>query len=186
LAEAVTKLKVGRGTDPTVHVGPVVSEIQQKRVLDYIEIGIDEDDQGILAAELANGFWVPPTLFTDVTRGMRIAREEMFGPIATITRFSDEDEAVAIVNENEYGLTSAIYSRDATRAFRVARRIDVGMVFINNYLRGVLGTPFGGTKHSGYGREHAIETLREFSYTNRRERQQWIGSWWSHGTSGSV
>jgi acyl-CoA reductase-like NAD-dependent aldehyde dehydrogenase len=82
-----------------------------------------------------------------------------------VTRFSDEDEAVPIVNESEYGLTTAIYSADPTRAFRVARRIDVGMVFINNYFRGVIGTPFGGTKHSGYGREHAIETLREFSYT---------------------
>jgi acyl-CoA reductase-like NAD-dependent aldehyde dehydrogenase len=85
--------------------------------------------------------------------------------VVTVTRFSDEDEAVAIVNESEYGLTTAIYSADTTRGFRVARRIDVGMVFINNYFRGVIGTPFGGTKYSGYGREHAIETLREFSYT---------------------
>jgi acyl-CoA reductase-like NAD-dependent aldehyde dehydrogenase len=96
---------------------------------------------------------------------MRIATEEIFGPVVTVTRFAEEDEAVAITNESEYGLTSAVYTGDSTRAFRVARRIDVGMVFINNYFRGVLGTPFGGTKHSGYGREHAIETLREFSYT---------------------
>jgi acyl-CoA reductase-like NAD-dependent aldehyde dehydrogenase len=96
---------------------------------------------------------------------MRIAREEIFGPVVTVTSFSDEDEAVSIVNESEYGLTTALYSADTTRAFRVARRIDVGMVFINNYFRGVIGTPFGGTKHSGYGREHAIETLREFGYT---------------------
>ena len=81
----------------------------------------------------------------------------------TVTRFSDEDEAVSIVNESDYGLTTAIYTADTTRGFRVARRIDVGMVFINNYFRGVIGTPFGGTKYSGYGREHAIETLREFS-----------------------
>jgi acyl-CoA reductase-like NAD-dependent aldehyde dehydrogenase len=115
--------------------------------------------------ELKDGFWVAPTLFVDVTRDMRIAREEIFGPVVTVTSFSDEDEAVSIVNESEYGLTAAVYSADTTRAFRVARRVDVGMVFINNYFRGVLGTPFGGTKHSGYGREHAIETLREFGYT---------------------
>jgi acyl-CoA reductase-like NAD-dependent aldehyde dehydrogenase len=96
---------------------------------------------------------------------MRIVTEEIFGPVVTMTRFSDEDGAVAIVNSSEYGLTSAIYSADTTRAFRVARRIDVGMAFINNYFRGTQGTPFGGTKHSGYGREHAIETLREYSYT---------------------
>lgn len=96
---------------------------------------------------------------------MCIAREEIFGPVVTVTRFSDEDEAVAITNESEYGLTSAIHTADSARGFRVARRVEAGMVFINNYFRGVLGTPFGGTKHSGYGREHAIETLREFSYT---------------------
>ena len=171
LTEAVGKLKVGRGTDPAVHVGPVVTKTQQQRVLDYIQIGIDEGAtlavQAALPAdpELKDGFWVAPTLFTDVTRDMRIVREEIFGPVVTVTRFSDEDEAVSIVNESEYGLTAAVYSADTTRAFRVARRVDVGMVFINNYFRGVIGTPFGGTKHSGYGREHAIETLREFGYT---------------------
>jgi acyl-CoA reductase-like NAD-dependent aldehyde dehydrogenase len=171
LTRAVGKLKVGRGTDPSVHVGPVVTKAQQRRVLDYIKIGIDEGAtlavQAALPAdpELKDGFWVPPTLFSGVTRDMRIAREEIFGPVVTVTSFRDEDEAVSIVNESEYGLTTAIYSADTTRAFRVARRIDVGMVFINNYFRGVIGTPFGGTKHSGYGREHAIETLREFGYT---------------------
>jgi acyl-CoA reductase-like NAD-dependent aldehyde dehydrogenase len=165
------KLKVGRGTDPAVHVGPVVSRRQQQRVLNYIQIGIDEG--ATLAAqapipehpELANGFWVAPTLFTDVTRAMRIATEEIFGPVVAVMRFSDEDEAVAIANESEYGLTSAIYTADSARGFRVARRIEVGMVFLNNYFRGTGGTPFGGTKHSGYGREHAIQTLREYSYT---------------------
>ena len=171
LTEAVGKLRVGRGTDPAVHVGPVVTKTQQRRVLGYIKVGIDEGAtlaaQAPLPAdpELKDGFWVPPTLFTDVTRDMRIVRDEIFGPVVTVTRFSDEDEAVSIVNESEYGLTTAVYSADTTRAFRVARRIDVGMVFINNYFRGVIGTPFGGTKHSGYGREHAIETLREFGYT---------------------
>jgi acyl-CoA reductase-like NAD-dependent aldehyde dehydrogenase len=171
LAAAAAKLKVGRGTDLSVHVGPVVTKTQQERVLSYIQVGIDEGAriaaQAALPAEpeLANGFWVAPTVFADVTRDMRIAREEMFGPVVTVTRFSDEDEAVAITNESEYGLTSVVYTADSARAFRVARRIDAGMVFINNYFRGVLGSPFGGTKHSGHGREHAIETLREFSYT---------------------
>ena len=171
LTAAVTKLKVGRGTDPAVHVGPVVSRLQQERVLNYIQIGIDEG--ATLAAqapipedpELANGFWVAPTMFTDVTREMRIATEEIFGPVVAVMRFSDEDEAVAIANESEYGLTSAIYTADSARGFRMARRIEAGMVFLNNYFRGTGGTPFGGTKHSGYGREHAIQTLREYSYT---------------------
>jgi acyl-CoA reductase-like NAD-dependent aldehyde dehydrogenase len=171
LTEAVGQLKVGRGTDPSVHVGPAVTRAQQQRVLKYIQIGIGEGAkiavQATLPAdpELSDGFWVAPTLFTDVTRDMRIVREEIFGPVVTVTRFSDEDEAVSIVNESDYGLTTAVYTADTTRGFRVARRIDVGMAFINNYFRGVIGTPFGGTKSSGYGREHAIETLREFTYT---------------------
>jgi acyl-CoA reductase-like NAD-dependent aldehyde dehydrogenase len=85
--------------------------------------------------ELAHGFWVAPTLFTDVTHKMRIAAEEIFGPVVAVMRFGDEDETVAIVNESEYGLTSAIYTADSARGFRMARRIEAGMVFLNNYFR---------------------------------------------------
>ncbi len=106
---------------------------------------------------------MPPTLFTGVTREMRIAIEEIFGPVVTVTVFDTEEEAVSIANQSEYGLMCGLYSRDAERAFRTARKIDAGMVLVNNYFRGILGTPFGGVKHSGYGREHSIETLKEFS-----------------------
>src|SRR6202007_3129735 len=107
LAGAARRLKVGRGTAPAVHVAPVVSRLQQDRVLNYIQIGIDEG--ATLAAQaplpddpdLANGFWVAPTLFSDVSRGMRVVTEEIFGPVVTVTRFSHEDEAVAITNESE-------------------------------------------------------------------------------------
>jgi acyl-CoA reductase-like NAD-dependent aldehyde dehydrogenase len=128
LATAVTKLKVGRGTDPGVHVGPVVTKTQQQRALNYIQAGIDEGAriaaQAALPAgpELANGYWVAPTVFADVTHSMRIARQEMFGPVVTITRISGEDEAVEIANESQYGLTCAVYTSDSARAFRVARR----------------------------------------------------------------
>jgi acyl-CoA reductase-like NAD-dependent aldehyde dehydrogenase len=111
---------------------------------------------------LANGFYVAPTLFTGVTRDMRIAREEMFGPIVTVTAFDTQAEAISIANESEYGLVCGVYTKDTERGFRVAREIDVGVVFLNNYHRLFLGTPFGGAKHSGYGREHCIETLQEF------------------------
>lgn len=170
LAAGVRALRVGDGADPRTHIGPVVTKVQQKSVLEYLRMG--EQQGARIAAQaalptdprLANGFYVPPTLFTGVTREMRIAQEEMFGPIATVTAFDTEDEAVSIANESEYGLICGIYSRDAERALRVARRIDVGMVLVNNYFRGVLGTPFGGVKHSGFGREHAIETLHEFTF----------------------
>ena len=170
LAQAVRALKVGSGADPTTHVGPLVSKPQQQKVLSYIELGHQEGARIAAQAPLSsdpklkNGFFVPPTLFVGVERQMRIAREEIFGPVATIIAFESEDEAVSIANEPEYGLVCAIYTRDSEQAFRTARRIDVGMVMVNNYVRGVVGAPFGGTKHSGYGRENAIETLREFGF----------------------
>jgi acyl-CoA reductase-like NAD-dependent aldehyde dehydrogenase len=170
LGAGVRALKTGSGADPATHVGPCVTKAQQEKVLDYIRIGVEEGAsivaQGALPEdpELANGFYVAPTLFDGVTRSMRIAQEEIFGPVVSVITFDTEDEAVAIANESEYGLLSAVYTSDSERLFRVARRIDAGMVLANNYFRGVLGIPFGGIKHSGHGREHAIETLREFSY----------------------
>lgn len=150
LAAGVRALRVGPGFDPSTHVGPAVSKAQQERVLDYLRIGQREGAtvaaQAVLPTDpdLADGFYMPATLLTGVTRDMRVAVEEIFGPVRTVTVFDTEDDAVAIAN-------------------RVARRIDSGMVLINNYSRNMLGTPFGGTKHSGFGREHALETLKEFS-----------------------
>ena len=112
---------------------------------------------------LANGYWVAPTLFTDVTPSMAIAREEVFGPVTAVLRFSGEDEALALANDSEYGLVAAVYTADHTRARRLARGINAGVVMINNYSRAFLGSPFGGFGDSGYGREHAIESLLEFT-----------------------
>jgi acyl-CoA reductase-like NAD-dependent aldehyde dehydrogenase len=110
-----------------------------------------------------NGFFVRPTLFRDVTRDMIISHDEMFGPVVTVTSFDTEEEAVSITNESKYGLTNIFYSRDNEKCLRTARKIDAGMVFVNNYFRNLLGTPFSGAKHSGYGREHCIGALREWS-----------------------
>lgn len=133
-----------------------------------------------LDPECSNGFFVPATLFADVKEDMRIAREEMFGAIGeaplfvavsfiltdklpvTVMPFDTDEDAIRIANSSEYGLTAAIYTRDMIRSNRVSRSLDVGMVFVNNYNRAILGTPFGGVKHSGYGREHCIETLYEW------------------------
>jgi acyl-CoA reductase-like NAD-dependent aldehyde dehydrogenase len=183
LAEAVKALKVGAGNDRATHVGPVVTKVQQSKVLDYIEIGKQEGARVVAQAtlpsdpSLANGYFVPPTLLADVTPDMRVAQEEIFGPVVTINVFDTEDEAVEIVNAAEYGLTAAIYTRDSDRYLRVARRVDVGMVLVNNYFRGLLGLPFGGTKHSGYGREHTIETLSHFGYRKLIRIPSGIGTW---------
>ncbi|MGZ0199444.1 aldehyde dehydrogenase family protein [Streptomyces sp. RM1] len=171
LAQAVTRLRVGNGADPATHVGPLVTDTQRRRVQDYIDLGVSEG--AVLAAQadlpndpaLKDGYYVRPTLFTHVTPDMRIANEEIFGPVVTLIAFDDEDEAVSIANGTDFGLVAGVFTSDAERAMRVSHRLTAGMVFINNYNRAFTGTPFGGVGHSGYGREHALETLHEFGYS---------------------
>jgi acyl-CoA reductase-like NAD-dependent aldehyde dehydrogenase len=170
LSAAISQLKLGNGMDASTHVGPLVSKEQQDRVLSYLTMA-QNDSQVRICAQASpptdpgckNGYFVPPTLIADVPRSHVLARKEIFGPIATATPFDNEAEAISIVNESEYGLTSAVFSRDHEKCLRFARKVDVGLVFINSYTRSVLGTPFGGTKHSGYGREHSIESLRSWA-----------------------
>ncbi|MGV9803205.1 aldehyde dehydrogenase family protein [Mycobacterium sp. NPDC003449] len=170
-ARAVKNLQVGDGADPHTHVGPLVSPVQQRKVLEYIKIGKDEGAHVVATAPvpadpaLSGGYFVEPTLFADVTPSMRIATEEIFGPVVVVIPFEDESEAVAIANGTEFGLVGAIYTANSERQMRVARRLAAGMVFINNYNRMVVGMPFGGIKSSGYGREHSAETLQEYGYT---------------------
>jgi acyl-CoA reductase-like NAD-dependent aldehyde dehydrogenase len=181
LAGAVGRLRVGAGRDPATHVGPLVSQAQRRRVLAFIDQAVREG--ATLAAqasvpsdpELAGGYWVAPTLFTDVTPSMTIAREEVFGPVTAVMRFSGEDEALAMANDTPYGLVAAVYTGDHGRARRMARRIDAGVVMINNYNRAYLGTPFGGFGDSGFGREHAIESLLEFTRTKNIREPSGLG-----------
>ena len=169
MSVAVRRLVVGHGAKEETHVGPLITEEHAKKVAAYLELGVSEGAKIAAQASLpqdpalSGGYWVAPTLFTGVTRNMRIAQEEMFGPIVTVNVFDTYEEAISIANEPEYGLVTAVFSQDTTKALRAVRDIDVGMAFVNNYTRMALGTPFGGAKHSGYGREHCIETLREYS-----------------------
>ena len=169
-AAFVRRLRLGEGTDPKVHVGPLISKPQQQKVLDYIRIGLEEGATILAQAplpqeeRLRNGYFVQPTVFTGVAPHMRIAQEEIFGPVTALMTFRTEEEAIAIANSTDFALVAGIYSRDQARANRVARGVEAGIVFINNYNRGGNGTPFGGTKSSGYGRERAAMTLNEFTY----------------------
>jgi acyl-CoA reductase-like NAD-dependent aldehyde dehydrogenase len=181
-AAAVVRLRVGDGADAVTDVGPMVTAGHRKRVLDYIEVGVREGAtvaaQAPLpdAPELADGYYVPPTLFTKVNRGMRIAREEIFGPVVCLIPFDDEQEAISIANDTDFGLLAAVFTADAERQLRVSRAISAGIVFINHYSRvGFLGTPYGGTKHSGFGRLHAQETLREFGYSKSLRLPSGVG-----------
>lgn len=171
LAAAVSRLKVGNGADAGTHVGPMVTEAQRQRVQDYLEIGVAEGATIAAQAplptdpELADGFYSPPTLFTGVTPDMRIAKEEIFGPVVCLIPFRDEAEAVRIANGTEYGLVAGVFTRDSERALRFSRELRAGVVFVNHYNRSFTGSPFGGVGASGYGREHALETLQEYSFS---------------------
>ncbi|MEN6476144.1 MAG: aldehyde dehydrogenase family protein [Syntrophaceae bacterium] len=181
MSEIVRRLRVGDGADFSTHVGPMVTRSQQQRVLEYIGIGRKEGAiiaaQAVLPADerLKNGFWAPPTLFIQVRPDMRIAREEIFGPVTCVIPFDTPEEAVAIANATDYGLVAGVYTRNHELAMRVARRIEAGIVYVNNYYRGGIGGPFGGVKGSGFGREHSIETLSQYGYSKAVRSPSGIG-----------
>ncbi|MFC5947537.1 aldehyde dehydrogenase family protein [Pseudonocardia lutea] len=171
LGAAVARLRVGDGADAGTHVGPMVTEAQQQRVLNYLDIGVAEG--AVIAAQadlpddprLAGGYYVRPTLLTGVTPDMRVAQEEIFGPVTAMIRFETEDEAVEIANGTAFGLVASVFSRDNGRAMRVSNAMRCGIVYVNHYNRKSVGVPFGGIGASGYGREHALETLGEFGFS---------------------
>jgi acyl-CoA reductase-like NAD-dependent aldehyde dehydrogenase len=168
---ATSRLKVGDGLQPGTHIGALISAGHRDRVEAYIAIGETEGATIAYRGELshtshnAHGYFVPPVVFTGVTKDMRIAREEIFGPVIAIMSFDSYDEAIEIANSTDFALVAGVYTRDDGRARAASRDIDAGTVFVNNYNRMFLGTPFGGNRSSGYGREHAAETVREYSRT---------------------
>ncbi|WP_236792148.1 aldehyde dehydrogenase [Amycolatopsis sp. GM8] len=171
LGAAVSRLRVGDGASPDTHVGPMVTEAQRKRVLNYLDIGVAEG--AVIAAQaglpddprLSGGYFVRPTLLTGVTPDMRVAQEEIFGPVTAMIRFEDEAEAISIANGTAFGLVASVFSRDNGRAMRVSNAMRCGIVYVNHYNRKSVGVPFGGVGASGYGREHALETLGEFGFS---------------------
>lgn len=181
LSVGVRRLKVGDGANEETDVGPVVTQAHQRKVEDYLSIGLSEGAKVAAQASkptdsrLSKGFYIQPTLFTEVTRDMRIAREEIFGPVATVCKFESTEEAISIANEPEYGLVASVFSKDLTEAMRIARYLDAGMIFLNNYNRMAIGTPFGGTKHSGHSREHCLETLKEYTWAKNMRYPTGLG-----------
>jgi betaine-aldehyde dehydrogenase len=159
----------GIPTDPATTMGAIVSQTQYERILGYIESAKQEGARLIAGGKrpadprLAKGWFIEPTVFADVTPGMRIAREEIFGPVLSIFRWSDEAPMLEQVNAVEYGLTASIWTNDLTTAHRTAMRVQAGFVWVNEVGRHFLGTPFGGYKQSGVGREEGIEELLSFT-----------------------
>lgn len=165
LAAAFGGLKVGDPSDPSTVVGPMVTKNQQARNLEYIRIGQEEGAKvltgGGVPKDLTTGWYVEPTLFGDVTNDMRIAREEIFGPVVCLIRYDGDDEAVALANDSDFGLSGAVFGEDEARATAVARRVRTGTVTVNGF-RLDLAAPFGGFKHSGIGREFGAEGLAAY------------------------
>jgi acyl-CoA reductase-like NAD-dependent aldehyde dehydrogenase len=167
--ELTKEFKVGSGMDPMVNLGPLISREQLEKVLGYIEIGKEEGARlsygGQTLRGLSNGYYMTPSIFEDVDNDMRIAQEEIFGPVVAIIRFSDESDAVTIANDTQYGLAAAVWTNDLQRAFRVSREIRSGTIWVNTYAEIHPEAPFGGYKESGLGRELSHEGLEEYLQT---------------------
>ena len=157
VAERVRHLKVGHPLDPTTEIGPLIHQRHLDKVLSYFPLARAEGAEvrvgGARVETLGAGYYVQPTLLTGAAPSMRIAREEIFGPVLTVLPFDDEAEALAIANDTPYGLTAYIWTGDGGRALRMAQRVEAGMVWVNSENNRHLPTPFGGVKASGIGRD---------------------------------
>lgn len=169
VAARFAALKLGSPLDPTSEMGPVNSARHRDRIMALIDSARAEGARLVTGGgrprgdSFARGYWVEPTLFADVTPAMRIAQEEVFGPVVCTQRFRSEEEAVAIANGTDFGLTAAVWTRDLPLALRMVRAVQAGTVWINTAGQHFVGTPFGGWKDSGLGGEECLEEL--FSYS---------------------
>jgi acyl-CoA reductase-like NAD-dependent aldehyde dehydrogenase len=165
MADATAEIRVGPGMDREGHnLGPVVSEEQMQRVLGFVEEGLEQGAEpvtggGPLEASPYGGYFVAPTILTGVREGMRLVREEIFGPVVAAMPFDDEQEALRRANDTPYGLAAGLWTRDLSRAHRMARDLRAGTVWINTWGDTEAASPFGGTKQSGYGREMGPEAI---------------------------
>ncbi|RWC96467.1 MAG: aldehyde dehydrogenase family protein [Mesorhizobium sp.] len=169
LVERSKNIRLGLPTDEKADVGALIHEKHMEQVLSYIQSGIDEGATLLLGGNrvtengLGKGFYVAPTIFSDVTPEMTIFREEIFGPVLAVTRFTSVDQAIALANDTNYGLGNGVWTKDIDKAIRVSRELRSGTVYVNTFLETAVQLPFGGFKESGIGRENGLDGLLEFT-----------------------
>jgi len=174
LVELGNSAKKGDPMDPDTNIGPVTTPAQYQKILGYIDIAKGEGARCILggqpAKDLPGGQFVEPTIFTDVTPDMRIAREEVFGPVLSIIGFDGEEEAIRLANDTIYGLAAGVWTENIGRAVRMSKALKAGTVWVNTYRAVSYMMPFGGMKHSGLGRESGLDAVRHYLET----KSTWI------------
>jgi len=168
LVDRTKKLKPGDPLDPKTRLGAIVSEQQMKHVLGYIDSGKTEGATLVTggartSVDGGRGYFVEPTIFDNVSNEMKIAREEIFGPVLATIEFDDVDEVAALANANPYGLAAAVWTNDIRKAHRMASKLKAGTVWINTYNIFDVALPFGGYKQSGFGRELGAQALESYT-----------------------
>ena len=174
----IADVRFGHPSDPETQVAPISTRPQLEKIKSYVEIAKSEGARLVAGGEPASvpgypkGLFFKPTIFVDVKNGMRIAQEEVFGPVLSVIRFKDEDEAVRIANDTQFGLAAGIWTQSMRRALTMANRVRAGTVWVNNYRSTSTTSPFGGFKMSGVGREGGIAGIREYMET----KSVWIST----------
>ena len=164
LAERMGAMKVGRGSEEGVEVGPLIDADQRGKVDELVQDAAGKGAQVVLGGTERDGagYFYDPTVLADVPADSRLLKEEIFGPVAPVIGFDDEDEAIKAANDTEYGLVAYVYTSDVKRAFRVCERLETGMIGLNQGLVSNPAAPFGGVKASGFGREGGAEGIHEY------------------------
>ena len=164
LADTLRSMKVGRGTDEDVKVGPLIDDDQRSKVAELVDDARSKGAEVLLGGTKRDGagYFYDPTVLTDISADARLLKEEIFGPVAPVSGFDDEDAAIAAANDTEFGLVSYVYTSNLKRAFRVCEKLETGMIGLNQGMVSNAAAPFGGVKASGFGREGGPEGIDEY------------------------